>query len=87
MKDSTPGGILLPDSAINKHQPTGVVICVGPGKRGRDGKYIAIDLEPGQRIIMSTYAGLEIRGELGAQDDQDYVIMREEDVQAVLAEE
>ena len=80
----TPGGIVLPEAAKEKSQ-IAVVVAVGPGRRDKDGALIPIDLEVGNRVIAMTYAGspLLANSELGIGDDE-YQIMREEDVIAVV---
>jgi chaperonin GroES len=86
VKNKTEGGILLPDSVLNERQQTGTVISVGPGPRGTDGKPVALDIKPGDRVVITGYAGLEIRGEFGSSENQEYVMLRDEDVTAILDE-
>jgi chaperonin GroES len=57
----------------------GEVIAVGPGKVTDDGKRAAMDVKAGDRILFGKYSGTEIKI-----DDQDYIIMREEEILAVL---
>jgi len=57
------------------------VVAVGPGKQAEGGKREAMDVKAGDRILFGKYAGTEIKI-----DDQDYLIMREEDILAVLQE-
>jgi chaperonin GroES len=73
------GGIIIPDTAKEKPME-GEVIAVGPGKMMEDGKRAAMDVKAGDRILFGKYAGSEIKI-----DDQEYVIMREEEILAVLA--
>jgi len=72
------GGIIIPDTAKEKPME-GEVFAVGPGKLQEDGKRSPIDVQVGDRILFGKYAGTEIKI-----DDQDYVIMREEEILAVL---
>ena len=72
------GGIIIPDTAKEKPQE-GKVVAVGNGKVSEDGKRIALDVQAGDRILFGKYSGNEVRIE-----DNEYVIMREEDVLAVL---
>jgi chaperonin GroES len=58
----------------------GEVISVGPGKLMDDGKRSPMDLKAGDRVLFGKYAGTEIKI-----DDQELVIMREEEILAVLA--
>ena len=73
------GGIIIPDTAKEKPQE-GMVVAVGNGKVTDDGKRIALDVQGGDRILFGKYSGNEVTLE-----DVEYVIMREEDVLAVLA--
>jgi len=73
------GGIIIPDTAKEKPQE-GMVVAVGNGKMSDDGKRVALDVHAGDRILFGKYSGNEI-----TVDDEEYVIMREEDVLAVLA--
>jgi len=71
-------GIIIPDSAKEKPQE-GEVVAVGQGKRLEDGTLVAIDVKVGDRILFGKYSGNEIR-----LDDEEYMIMREEDVLGIL---
>ena len=77
-KEVVKGGIIIPDTAKEKPME-GEVVAVGPGKIQDDGKRAAMDVKAGDRILFGKYAGTEIKI-----DDQDYVIMREEEILAVL---
>ena len=77
-KEVVKGGIIIPDTAKEKPME-GEVIAVGAGKVGDDGKRQALDVKAGDRILFGKYAGTEIKI-----DDEDYVIMREEEILAVL---
>ena len=72
------GGIIIPDSAKEKPQQ-GKVIAVGNGKVKDDGKRIALDVKAGDLILFGKYSGQEIK-----HDGQDYIIMREDEVLAVI---
>ena len=73
------GGIIIPDSAKEKPQQ-GKVIAVGQGKVKDDGKRQPLDVQDGDTILSGKYSGQEIKI-----DGEDYLIMREEEVLAVLA--
>ena len=73
------GGIIIPDTAKEKPQE-GMVVAVGNGKVNEDGKRVALDVQSGDRILFGKYSGNEVTLE-----DVEYVIMREEDVLAVIA--
>jgi chaperonin GroES len=77
-KEVVKGGIIIPDTAKEKPME-GEVIAVGPGKMQEDGKRSALDVKAGDRVLFGKYAGTEIKI-----DDEDYVIMREEEILAVL---
>jgi chaperonin GroES len=74
----TKGGIIIPDSA--KEKPAeGKVVAVGNGKMGEDGKRITPDIKAGDRILFGKYAGTEVKI-----DGEEHLIMREEDVLAII---
>ena len=72
------GGIIIPDSAKEKPQE-GKVVAAGNGKVAEDGKKIPLDVKAGDRILFGKYSGNEVKIE-----DEEYIIMREEDVLAIL---
>jgi len=72
------GGIIIPDTAKEKPQE-GKVIAVGNGKMGDDGKRIPLDVKAGDKILFGKYSGSDVK-----LDDKEYLIMREEDVLAIL---
>jgi len=72
------GGIIIPDTAKEKPQEAEVV-AVGPGKIGDDGNRAPMDVSVGDRILIGKYSGSEIKI-----NDQDYVILREDEILAVL---
>ena len=72
------GGIIIPDSAKEKPQQ-GKVIAAGQGKSKDDGKRVPLDVKPGDRILFGKYSGQEIKLE-----GDEYLIMREDDVLAVV---
>jgi chaperonin GroES len=72
------GGIIIPDSAKEKPQQ-GKVIAVGAGKADKDGKRIPLDVQNGDTILFGKYSGQEVRV-----DGEDYLIMREDEVLAVI---
>ena len=72
------GGIIIPDTAKEKPQQ-GTVIAVGNGKANDNGKRIPLDVNAGDRILFGKYSGQEIK-----LDGKEYLIMKEDDVLAVL---
>jgi len=77
-KEEGKGGIIIPDTAKEKPME-GEVISVGPGKMMEDGKRSPLDVKAGDRLLFGKYAGTEIKI-----DDHECVIMREEEILAVL---
>jgi len=75
------GGIIIPDSAKEKPQQ-GKVIAVGPGRVDEKGKRILMDVKKGDIILFGKYSGNEIR--IG---EEEHLIMREDDVLAVIDKE
>lgn len=72
------GSIIIPDSAKEKPQQA-KVIAVGNGKRQEDGTVIALDVKAGNTVLVGKYAGHEV-----SIDGEDYVILREDEVLAVI---
>jgi chaperonin GroES len=72
------GGIIIPDSAKEKPQQ-GKVVAVGNGKVKDDGGRIALDVKAGDLILFGKYSGQEIK-----LDGEEYLIMREDEVLAVI---
>ena len=74
------GGIIIPDSAKEKPQQ-GKVIAAGAGKVKDDGKRVALDVKAGDLILFGKYSGQEIK-----LDGEEFLIMREDEVLAVIDE-
>src|SRR5574341_787748 len=77
-QETVKGGIIIPDTAKEKPQE-GEVIAVGTGRKKEDGKIIPLDVKAGDRILFGKYSGTDIRIA-----DEEYLIVREEEVLAVL---
>jgi chaperonin GroES len=76
-EQTTVGGIVLPDTALEKPQ-RGKVVAAGPGARNSEtGERILMDVAEGDQVVFSKYGGTEIRIE-----GTDYLILRESDVLA-----
>ena len=76
----TKGGILIPDTA--KEKPIeGKVIAVSPGKMSDAGVRMPLQLKEGDRVLFGKYAGTEIKME-----GEEHLMMREEDILAVLTD-
>jgi chaperonin GroES len=80
-QEKTAGGIILPDSAKNKPQK-GKVLHVGPGRLGKDGKRQPLQIKEGDVVLFTNWAGDEFKQAQG----EDVLLMREEDVLAVVDE-
>ena len=72
------GGIIIPDSAKEKPQQ-GKVIAAGNGKTKDDGKRLPLDVKAGDTILFGKYSGQEIK-----LDGEEYLIMKEDEVLAVI---
>jgi chaperonin GroES len=72
------GGIIIPDTAKEKPQE-GKVVAVGNGKVTDEGKKIPLDVKAGDKILFGKYSGSEVKV-----DDEEYLILREEDVLAII---
>ncbi len=78
-KETAKGGIIIPDSAKEKPQE-GEVIAVGNGKLLDNGTKVPLDVKAGDKILFGKYSGTEIKI-----DGEDVLILREDEVLAVLA--
>jgi chaperonin GroES len=74
------GGIIIPDSAKEKPQ-RGTVVAVGNGKRLENGQITPLDVKAGDQILFGKYSGSEV-----TVDDTEYLILREDEVLAVVEE-
>lgn len=77
-EEKTKGGIIIPDSAKEKPQK-GEIIATGPGKADKEGKPVKLTVKKGDMVLFNKYAGTEIKV-----DGVEYLIMREDDVLAVI---
>jgi len=77
-EEKTKGGIILPDTA--KEKPViGEVVAVGPGRKADDGKLVPMELKVGDKVLYGKYSGTEV-----TIDGQEYLIMRESDIFAIV---
>ena len=74
----TAGGIVIPDSAAEKPMQ-GKIVAVGKGKILEDGTVLPLDLKVGDKILFGKYSGHEVK-----LDGEELVVMKEEDVMAVI---
>jgi chaperonin GroES len=77
-KEVKKGNIIIPDTAKEKPQE-GEVVAVGNGKILEDGTKVELEVKAGDRILFGKYAGTEVKI-----DEQDYLIMREDDILAIV---
>jgi len=77
-QETTKSGLVLPDSAKEKPQQ-GKVIAVGAGRLLDDGSIKPLEVKHGDKILYGKYAGSEV-----TVDGEDYMILREEDVLAIV---
>jgi len=77
-EETLKGGIILPDSA-KKKQESARIVAVGPGKTTDEGKLIPMPVAVGDVVLMDKYAGQEV-----TLDGEDYVIVKAEDIIAIV---
>jgi chaperonin GroES len=75
---TSPGGIVIPDSAAEKPSQ-GKVISAGKGKILENGSVRALDVKVGDKILFGKYSGTEVKV-----NGDDLLVMREEDIMAVI---
>jgi chaperonin GroES len=72
------GGIVIPDSATEKPSK-GEIIAVGNGKISENGDVRALDVKVGDKVLFGKYSGTEVKV-----DGDDLLVMREDDIMAVI---
>jgi chaperonin GroES len=77
---TSPGGIVIPDTAAEK-PIRGEVVAIGTGKIMEDGKVRPLDVKVGDKVLYGKYSGTEVK-----LNGQDLLVMREEDIMAVIEE-
>ncbi len=78
-EEKTAGGLYIPDTA--KEKPSkGEIVAAGPGRVAEDGKRIALEVKVGDAVLFNKYAGTEVKI-----DGTEYLVMREDDILAVIA--
>ncbi|MBX3413573.1 MAG: co-chaperone GroES [Pirellulales bacterium] len=75
---TTAGGIVLPESAREKPRE-GRVLSIGDGRRVENGRRVKLQVNEGDRVLFSSYAGTEVKVE-----GDELLILREADILAVL---
>jgi chaperonin GroES len=74
----TAGGLFIPETAKEKPQ-RGEIVAAGNGKKTEDGKVLPLDVKIGDIVLFGKYAGTEVKV-----DGEDYLMMREDDILAVI---
>ena len=77
-EEKTAGGLFIPDTAKEK-PPKGQVVAVGPGKVGDNGERTPLAVKAGDEVLFNKYAGTEVK-----LDGVDHLVMREEDILAII---
>ena len=80
-EEVTKSGIVIPDTAKEKPQE-GVVVAVGSGKLLDNGDRVALEIKEGDRVLYAKYGGTEFK-----LDGEEYLVLRESDVLAILVKE
>ncbi len=78
-EEKTKTGILLPETAEKERPEQGRIIACGPGKKDKAGKFILLEVKPGDKVLFTKYGPNEIKVE-----DKEYLIAKEEDILAIL---
>lgn len=85
VRTATASGILLPETYSDGQKKNfGTVVRTGPGNRGPDGERLPVDLAPGDRVLLTGYSGMDITDPDNPTTQDEYVILREDDILAVL---
>jgi chaperonin GroES len=79
-EEKTKGGIILPDTAKEKPQE-GKVVAVGKGKVNDKGEVLPMEVKVGDKVLYGKYSGTEV-----TVDEKQYIILREEDILAIVEE-
>ena len=77
-EEKTSGGIIIPDTAKEKPKQ-GKVLAVGPGAKDENGKRIPVDVQAGDIVLFTQWAGNEIKIE-----GKDYLVLKESDVIGII---
>ena len=77
-EEKTKGGIILPDTA--KEKPVeGTIVAAGPGKVSENGELVKMSIKVGDKVLYGKYSGTEV-----TIDGEEYLIMRESDIFAII---
>jgi len=78
-EQKTKTGILLPETAEQEKSEQGTVIAVGPGKKGKDGKIIPLEVKVGDLVLFTKYGPNEVKVE-----GKEYLILKEQEILAII---
>ena len=76
-KKTTPGGVLLPESAATKGSVEGKVVATGPGAYSRDGKLLPTSCKVGDTVLLPEYGGTQVKV-----DGKEFMIFRDDEILA-----
>lgn len=79
--ETTPSGLIIPDSAKEKPQQ-GKIVSVGPGMLDKDGKLVPMEVSAGDLVLFAKFGGTEVTLE-----GRDYLILKDDDILGVISEE
>ena len=79
-EEKTKSGIVLPDTAKEKPQ-MGEILAVGTGKTLENGEKVPLEVKVGDKVLFAKYAGTEVK-----LDGEEYMVLKESDVLAILAD-
>lgn len=77
--EKSPAGIIIPDTARKEKPERGIVVAIGPGKRGDDNELIPVSVKVGDTVMFSKYGFDEVKI-----DDKDYYIVAESNILAII---
>ncbi|MBM3261484.1 co-chaperone GroES [Candidatus Kaiserbacteria bacterium] len=77
--EKSPSGIIIPDTARKEKPERGIVVAIGPGKRGDDNELIPVSVKVGDTVMFSKYGFDEVKI-----DDKDYYIVAESNILAII---
>lgn len=73
------GGIILPETVEKERSEKGKIIAVGPGKMNKDGKRVPVEVKKGDVVLFTKYSPNEVKV-----DGKEYLIIKEEDILAII---
>lgn len=77
--EKSPSGIIIPDTARKEKPERGIVVAVGPGKRGDDNEIIPVSVKIGDMVVFDKYGFTEVKI-----DNKDYYIVTESNILAII---